>query len=72
MLPFPAKFVLHVLSISYSFGPNTLFSTMGAPRCADKGTTLHELNSPWPESASELYRPSDCLLSAKLVPNFCG
>jgi hypothetical protein len=23
---------------------------------------------PWPESASELYRPSDCRLSSKLVP----
>jgi hypothetical protein len=26
--------------------------------------------TPWPESASELYRPSDCSLSAKLVPTF--
>jgi hypothetical protein len=26
--------------------------------------------TPWPESASELYQPSDCRLSAKLVPNF--
>jgi hypothetical protein len=25
---------------------------------------------PWPESASELYRPTDCRLSAKLVPAF--
>jgi hypothetical protein len=25
---------------------------------------------PWPESASELYRPSDSRLSAKLVPTF--
>jgi hypothetical protein len=25
---------------------------------------------PWPESASELYQPSDRLLSAKLVPTF--
>jgi hypothetical protein len=25
---------------------------------------------PWPESASELYRPSDNRLSAKLVPTF--
>jgi hypothetical protein len=24
----------------------------------------------WPDSASELYRPSDRCLSAKLVPNF--
>jgi hypothetical protein len=28
--------------------------------------------SPWPQSASELYRPSDCRLSTKLVPTFCG
>jgi hypothetical protein len=28
--------------------------------------------NPWPESASELYRPSDRRLSAKLVPTFYG
>jgi hypothetical protein len=28
--------------------------------------------SPLPESASEVYRPSDRRLSAKLVPTFCG
>jgi hypothetical protein len=28
------------------------------------------LKTPWPESASELYRPSDRGLSAKLVPTF--
>jgi hypothetical protein len=27
-------------------------------------------NTPWPESASELYRPSDRSFSAKLVPTF--
>jgi hypothetical protein len=26
--------------------------------------------TPWPESTSELYRPSDSRLSAKLVPTF--
>jgi hypothetical protein len=26
--------------------------------------------TPWPQSASELYRPSGSLLSAKLVPTF--
>jgi hypothetical protein len=32
---------------------------------------IKKLNwSPWPESASELYRPSDRRLSAKLVPTF--
>jgi hypothetical protein len=28
--------------------------------------------TPWPKSASELYRPSDHRLSAKLVPTFAG
>jgi hypothetical protein len=27
-------------------------------------------NTPWPESANELYQPSDRRLSAKLVPTF--
>jgi hypothetical protein len=26
--------------------------------------------TPWPESASEMYQPSDCHLSAKLLPTF--
>jgi hypothetical protein len=26
--------------------------------------------TPWPESATELYRPSDSRLSEKLVPSF--
>jgi hypothetical protein len=30
----------------------------------------NKLTSTWPESASELYRPSDRRLSAKLVPTF--
>jgi hypothetical protein len=30
----------------------------------------YKTKTPWPESASELYRPSDRLLSAKLVPTF--
>jgi hypothetical protein len=33
-------------------------------------TTLLFTHSPWPESASELYRPNDRHLSAKLVPTF--
>jgi hypothetical protein len=30
----------------------------------------HNKKTPWPESASELYRPSDSSLPEKLVPNF--
>jgi hypothetical protein len=33
---------------------------------------IKNINIPWPESASELYRPSDRCLSAKLVPTFVG
>jgi hypothetical protein len=29
---------------------------------------INHIKAPWPESASELYRQSDCSLSAKLVP----
>jgi hypothetical protein len=31
---------------------------------------IEQKKTPWPESANELYRPSDRPLSAKLVPNF--
>jgi hypothetical protein len=31
---------------------------------------LESYKTPWPESASELYRPSDRRLSAKLMPTF--
>jgi hypothetical protein len=40
----------------------------------DDYTTVISINTllktPWTESASELYRPSDLCLSAKLVPTF--
>jgi hypothetical protein len=32
--------------------------------------TKQSKQTPWPESASELYRPSNCRLLAKLVPAF--
>jgi hypothetical protein len=35
-------------------------------------TSIPNKKNPWPQSASELYRPSDRRLSAKLVPTFCG
>jgi hypothetical protein len=31
---------------------------------------IFTIKTPWPESTSEQYRPSDCRLSAKLVPTF--
>jgi hypothetical protein len=33
-------------------------------------TKRKQKQTPWPESSSELYRPSDRRLSAKLVPTF--
>jgi hypothetical protein len=34
------------------------------------GAALYSPRTPWPESASELYRPSDRRLSEKLEPTF--
>jgi hypothetical protein len=38
----------------------------------ERGNAVTKVNknkqTPWPEPASELYRPRDCRLSAKLVP----
>jgi hypothetical protein len=38
--------------------------------CLSKRHTVEAIKTPWPESVSELCRPSDCCLSAKLVPTF--
>jgi hypothetical protein len=35
------------------------------------GPNKQKPNSPWPRSATELYRPSDCHLSAKLADSGC-
>jgi hypothetical protein len=42
---------------------------MLSPRVVKK---LKTKQTPWPESASELYRPSDRRLSAKLMPTFAA
>jgi hypothetical protein len=44
-------------------------------RLAEEGEVSNppsDLATPWPESASELYRPSDRRLLAKLVPTFAA
>jgi hypothetical protein len=47
----------------------TLFTLCSNATNIVKGDNWTELNlTPWPEPASELYRPSDRRLSAKLVP----
>jgi hypothetical protein len=38
--------------------------------CSQALTFLRK--TPWPESVSKLYRPSDSCLSAKLVPTFAN
>jgi hypothetical protein len=43
----------------------TWIITLVLSMCAEATTT-----NPWPESASELYRPSDRRMSAMLAPNF--
>jgi hypothetical protein len=42
----------------------------GQPHAPNDDTELDIKKNPWPESANELYRPSDRRLSAKLVPTF--
>jgi hypothetical protein len=39
-------------------------------RLVDKDQVIVKIITPWLQSASELYRPSDHRLSAKLVPTF--
>jgi hypothetical protein len=43
-----------------------------APLAIIEGAIITANLTPWPESASELYQPSDRRLSAKLGPTFCG
>jgi hypothetical protein len=54
-----------------SYGRNITAHTLLQPhvRLAEI-ENLAKNETPWPESASELYRPSDRRLSAKLVPTF--
>jgi hypothetical protein len=51
-----------------------LLSTYQAKRCHNPEShnvnTLKQNYTPWPQSASKLYRPSNRRLSAKLVPTF--
>jgi hypothetical protein len=53
-----------------SYTPDWMFCTR--ERCAteERGECNKIKKTPWPESASELYRPSDRCLSAKLLPTF--
>jgi hypothetical protein len=51
-----------------------MFPGEGEQHCtANTLTVIYFITkTPWPESASELYRPSDRRLSAKLMLTFCG
>jgi hypothetical protein len=44
-------------------------SSSGEEQCLFK-TETKQKQTPWPESVSEMHRPRDRRLSAKLVPNF--
>jgi hypothetical protein len=48
----------------------TRLRKLAAQTVEEKCKFTAETTTPWPETASELYRPSDCRLSAKLVPTF--
>jgi hypothetical protein len=69
-----AKIVLGDFSAKVLVGREGIFKPLPRYRFAQhvpgSHTLLSEIHkqSPWPESASELYRPSDRSLSAKLVP----
>jgi hypothetical protein len=62
--------------------PSLIEIAPGVPElCSNIHTYIHlyiyiyiyiYISTPWPQFASELYRPSDRRLSAKLVPTFCG
>jgi hypothetical protein len=58
-----------VVILSSSVEILKICSIISHDACLHKQT---KKQTPWPESASELYRPSDCRLSAKLVPTFAG
>jgi hypothetical protein len=60
---FNLRYSLHN-TVSNPIGPNFIFLVF--MDCFSFGNLL----SPWLESASELYRPSDRRLSAKLMPTF--
>jgi hypothetical protein len=50
---------------------SSITSSPGSKGTSDRFVVAYKLNlTLWPESASELYRPSDSRLSAKLVPTF--
>jgi hypothetical protein len=47
-------------------------SHINSTRTSHVENTFHNIKTPWPQSASELYRQSDRRLSAKIVPTFAG
>jgi hypothetical protein len=76
-----SKFLSHVfrsLAFSFVFPPSQLSHISNLDRnCSRLSMTIHCIPvplydliiiTPWPETTSELYRPSDRLFLAKLVP----
>jgi hypothetical protein len=58
---------LQLICSTHSYGP--LLTTFQFIKCRHRSTFLQQ-KPPWLQSARELYRPSDRLLLAKLVPAF--
>jgi hypothetical protein len=50
--------------------PVTVTVQCDSPVMQDVSKELYKKKTPWPKSASELYRPSDRRLPAKLMPTF--
>jgi hypothetical protein len=57
--------------LRYDSCPDTYYYVTQLCRFVRTSNKEKTEKTPWSESASELYRPSDRRLSAKLVPTFC-
>jgi hypothetical protein len=69
-------FDIYMTKVTNMFPETLLFLIIHKPfkshKCYGIDPDKSLKKTPWPQSASELHRPSDRRLSAKLVPTFCG
>jgi hypothetical protein len=69
----PYKLLTNQSTNGLTYQPNTnpqpIHSNLTKP---NPGNQTKQIKTPWSECASELYRPSDCRLSTKWLPTFCG
>jgi hypothetical protein len=64
------NWILTILPIYYSASLIEFWPHRSSKSSLSSNDPVKENQTPWPESASELYRPSDLRLSVKLVPTF--